>query len=375
MAIIKCPECGQQISDQAPVCPHCGVKIAGNIIRCPQCGTYYLKNLASCPKCGHPTQTATNSASANTQLPPKPPVNTQATKQPSPTPKKKGHGVLIVSFIIALVVVGVVYFFYASSRDSKEQEAYEYAMKSEDAQVLQSYLDTYRDAQENHRDSVESRLNSLKQTELDWTNAVMSNSKAALNAYLDKYPESIHKIEVIHKIDSIDWAEATSINTPEAIQKYLDSHSDGEHVDEASLALKDLNAKTVQPQEKTAIQSVLRHFFQSINSRNEDGLSSCVATFLTSFLGKSDATLSDVITFMNKIYKDDVANMNWRLGSDYKIDKKEVGEDAYQYNVAFSATQEVNHKDSSVTHYKYRINATVDSNGKISAMNMTRIIE
>ena len=38
MAIIKCPECGHQISDKAPVCPSCGVVIAGNVIKCPYCG-------------------------------------------------------------------------------------------------------------------------------------------------------------------------------------------------------------------------------------------------------------------------------------------------------------------------------------------------
>mgnify|MGYP000565577660 CR=1 FL=1 len=32
MALIKCPECGHQISDKAPVCPNCGVEIAGKII-------------------------------------------------------------------------------------------------------------------------------------------------------------------------------------------------------------------------------------------------------------------------------------------------------------------------------------------------------
>lgn len=28
MALIKCPECGQQISDKAKVCPYCGHPIA-----------------------------------------------------------------------------------------------------------------------------------------------------------------------------------------------------------------------------------------------------------------------------------------------------------------------------------------------------------
>ncbi|MBO4785516.1 MAG: zinc-ribbon domain-containing protein, partial [Prevotella sp.] len=38
MAIIKCPECGHQVSDRAPLCPSCGVEIAGNIKKCAKCG-------------------------------------------------------------------------------------------------------------------------------------------------------------------------------------------------------------------------------------------------------------------------------------------------------------------------------------------------
>ena len=51
--IIKCPECGHQVSDKAPVCPSCGVEIAGHIIKCSHCGELYLKEELSCPNCHH----------------------------------------------------------------------------------------------------------------------------------------------------------------------------------------------------------------------------------------------------------------------------------------------------------------------------------
>ena len=53
MAIIKCPECGHDVSDKAPRCPSCGVEILGNLTICPQCGTKYLLSQKSCPKCNH----------------------------------------------------------------------------------------------------------------------------------------------------------------------------------------------------------------------------------------------------------------------------------------------------------------------------------
>ena len=37
MAMIKCPECGHEISDQAPYCPSCGVAIKDKLTKCPAC--------------------------------------------------------------------------------------------------------------------------------------------------------------------------------------------------------------------------------------------------------------------------------------------------------------------------------------------------
>lgn len=56
MAIIKCPECGRQISDKAPVCPNCGVEIAGKTIKCTQCGEIYFRDQNMCPNCHHMTR-------------------------------------------------------------------------------------------------------------------------------------------------------------------------------------------------------------------------------------------------------------------------------------------------------------------------------
>lgn len=373
MAIIKCPECGHEVSDQAPICPSCGVKIAGNVTRCPQCGEVYFKNMSACPKCHHSTDE--KAPVDGVSMPPKIPIPTNAATAKNNNQKKKGKGIWIVAFVIALIVCGGVYYFYQDKQTSNEEEAYEYAMQSQDPTVLEDYLNKYKDADKAHRDSIQAHLAIFQQESQGWTNAVVSGSKEDLQAYLDKYPSTPHKAEIVHKIDSIDWAVASKANTSDALQQYLDQHLNGEHVDDANDAMKNLKDKTVQPEEKSAIVNVFRQFFQSINSKNEDGLTNTVATFLSSFLGKSDATKSDVVTFMHKIYKSDVKNMNWHVNNDYKIDKKEVGDGEYEYTVQFSAMQKVEHTDASVSSNKFRISAGVDSNGKISAFNMIKIIE
>ena len=461
MAIIKCPECGRQISDKAPTCPNCGVEIAGKVIKCPHCGEVYFSSQEMCPNCHEiavgitnpapirsessasarpdssasaqfgssasvrpETQTlgqqevVTSAHSASSSVPPVAPLQQEsqrmarpATPPTPPTPpaspqppvppvppvrrpigggngnggnegntsegqtakKKSNRSILIISFIFAVLVCGIMYYFYDSANRNKEQEAYEYAMQSSDPMVLQSYLDTYKDADEAHRDSIMAHLDLLKQTDQDWTNAVVSGSKEALEAYLQKYPNSPHKQEVWNKIDSIDWNVAKAADNVDAYQAYLDAHTDGAHIEEAENALKKAKSRDLQPEEKQMVSGLFRQFFQSINSHNADGLTATCEDILSSLLGKSSATKADVVTFMDKLYKDNVANMNWHINNDYQIKKREVGDEDYEYQVQFSARQDLDLTDGSQKENLFKISAVVSPAGKVSSFNMNKI--
>lgn len=274
------------------------------------------------------------------------------------------------------MLCGVCFYFYNDAKTSKEEEAYEYAMKSDDPLVLQTYLDNYKDAPEAHIDSIQAHLDALKQIDADWTNAVVSGSKQALLDYLTKHPDSEHKAEAQHKIDSIDWAFAANANTMDELQAYLDEHPNGEHVDQANTAIQKLKVKTVQPEEKVMVTASLRHFFQAVNANDEAALQASVAPVMSNFLGKADATKADAAVFLQKIYKDDITGMTWKLGNDAKIDKREVGQDEYEYTVNISATQDIQRTDpTKPKHCTFKIKAKISPDGLISAMSMTQIIQ
>lgn len=418
MAIIRCPECGHAISDKAPVCPSCGVEIAGRVITCPQCGVTYFKNQPECPNCHHLTaqvpeaRTRTTPPPAPTQAEqeamrqnaPETPAQAtprqysqpttdrhltngqQATAQQSATrpdlqreeqeiEKKSNKRIIIISLIIAVIAVGVCFAFYSTARNDKETEAYEYAMNSKDPMVLQSYLDTYKDAPEEHIDSIQAHLDMLRMVDQDWTNACVSGSKSALEQYIQQHPDSPFKAQAMHKIDSIDWATAQATNTVEAFESYLEQHPAGDYADQANDNIKGLNTKTVQPEEKLMVGTAFRNFFSSLNAKDEDMLTSSVSQLMTSFLGKPDATRSDVVTFMHKIYKPTVSGMTWASLGDYKISKKEIGDEQYEYSVDFSATQVVENTDGTETKNKYRIKAKLNPDSQITELNMTKILE
>lgn len=54
MALIKCPECGKEVSDQAASCPNCGTPLntASSKKFCKHCGEQIDKDCVVCPKCG-----------------------------------------------------------------------------------------------------------------------------------------------------------------------------------------------------------------------------------------------------------------------------------------------------------------------------------
>ena len=53
MALIKCEECGQMVSDKASACPHCGCPVKKPMV-CPECGQTVAEGDLYCQKCGSP---------------------------------------------------------------------------------------------------------------------------------------------------------------------------------------------------------------------------------------------------------------------------------------------------------------------------------
>lgn len=412
MAIIKCPECGHQISDKAPTCPSCGVEIKGKIIKCSHCGEVYLYDQEICPNCHHanfgPIPVDNNSNSyervQNEQQNPRKltedlfdnvydeqeeenneesavPVgdddgNGGDNKKKKKSKKRKNYSAFIVAFVLALIVLAVSAYFYNKTKTEQEVESYEYAMSSKEPMVLQSYLDQHPDAPKGHRDSVLARIKFLQEIDKDWTDAIASGSKAVLLDYLEKNPKSLHKNDVLKMIDSIDWEVALKENTIEAYENYQKEHTQGLHLNAAEEAIKNMKSTTLLPEEKQMVNNLIRRFFQSINDKDEKKIQSTVNDHMSNFLGQPNATRGDVTAFLRRVWKADLAKIIWHVLGDYKITKSTIAENKFQYTVEVTATKRVERKDKkSVPEAKYRMNAKVNSDTTIVALDLTKIVE
>ncbi|MBQ1650320.1 MAG: hypothetical protein II055_04215, partial [Prevotella sp.] len=192
--------------------------------------------------------------------------------------------------------------------------------------------------------------------------------------------------EAKNKIDSIDYNHAmreykSSKNTA-ALQKYLMEHPNGRYSSQVQDIMDELKSVEVTPEEMDMAKGVCRKFLQAINSRNEVKLLSTVTEILDSFLNRTGATNQDVVTFMNKLYKDDITNMNWYMMDDFKAEKVDNvnGNVDGNYNgnknirVQFGAEQRMERTDPNKEKIaKYIIVADVTPEGLITRFNMKKV--
>ena len=375
MAIIKCPECGHQVSDMAPTCPGCGVEIAGKVVKCPDCGEIYFRNQMVCPACHRPT----------TSTPTQRPVPVRHTEpvtpvvKPKPEPEsdteKKSYTKIIVGLVIALVLCGGVAYYY-NDLGRQEESDYVLAAQSTDPLVIEEYLNKYKDTNPEHRDSLQARLATIQAIDKEWTDVLITGSRDLIEQYAKTHPNSPHKAEAMNKVDSMDFAHVMKDKTIDAFINYVKQHPNGRFVNDANAAIDAIKMTQLQPEETKMVKALFKKFFQSVNSRNEGGMLSTVADQLTNFLGQSSAGKADVATFLKKLYKSDITNMNWHIIDDYKIDKKAGTKGAADYIVQFTAEQNISRTDATQpTYNRYQISATVSSDGKISGLNMKRLTQ
>lgn len=141
MAMIKCPECGQEISDKAKKCIHCGrvIKEKTNTKICSECGKENPIDVPECMHCGCPFEEE------------KEPNNKIDESVPIKGKNMKKNQKKIIIPIIATVVIIVIGFVIYNVKIVKPQNTYDEAMellekgKYEDANNLLQEIQGYED--------------------------------------------------------------------------------------------------------------------------------------------------------------------------------------------------------------------------------------
>lgn len=414
--IIKCPECGHQVSDKAPICPSCGVEIAGHLIKCSYCGEIYLKEDAVCPNCHHSASTdnSVNEDDVKTELekddsqnngdyfevdtssvelvvsaesieeePRLDDTSTQETltiESPSndtevstddvivkPESKNNNHTPLFVSLLIALVICAVLLFFYKRGNDNHEAEEYKIALKSNNRQVMEQYLEDYPNAPLIHINSIRDLLKQTQQNNDEWGRVIQQNTIASYKAYLETHPNTPYKNEILKRVEELYWNDVVNQNTEAAYLGYREKYPKGIHVKEADEKLKIMLDNTSTPSEEKVAVSAVRQFLQGLNSKSTSKIEGVTASSFN-FLGAGGATIADVSKYMReKLYQADVKEITWQLGTVLNATTDKLDDGTTVQKITIPARLEIVREGGKGSN-KYTIKAQIE-NGKITAIN------
>lgn len=414
--IIKCPECGHQVSDKAPICPSCGVEIAGHLIKCSYCGEIYLKEDAVCPNCHHSASTdnsvneddvktepvnddsqnngdyseaetssvelvvSAESIEEEPRLDGTPTQDTLTIESPSsdaevstddmivkPESKNNNHTPLFVSLLIALVICAVLLFFYKRGNDNHEAEEYKIALKSNNRQVMEQYLEDYPNAPLIHINSIRDLLKQTQQNNDEWGRVIQQNTIASYKAYLDAHPNTPYKNEILKRVEELYWNEVVNQNTEAAYLGYREKYPKGIHVNEADEKLKIMLDNTSTPSEEKVAVSAVRQFLQGLNSKSTSKIEGVTASSFN-FLGAGGATIADVSKYMReKLYQADVKEITWQLGTVLNATTDKLDDGTTVQKITIPARLEIVREGGKGSN-KYTIKAQIE-NGKITAIN------
>ena len=174
MAMIKCPECGQDISDKAKKCIHCGKifveeETGSECMVCEECGAELAKTDEFCPNCGCPV----------------------SKEDPVQTIKKSNKKPIIIITIIGIIIAFCIIGFLVLKLNDNPVQKYVSLFNSNKSEQAVSL---YNEKIEGNTDLI-NKLEKQQNTEMDDIYNQYSRKKLS-------YEESIKKLENYLRYDA-----------------------------------------------------------------------------------------------------------------------------------------------------------------------------
>ena len=274
MSLIKCPECGHEISDLAASCPQCGCPVGHQV------GNHFDTPLSA----GEPTlgQPAKN--------------------------KAVGTIVVISLLIVALAGVAAWYLFFRGGTDEDERTVYDRIMCYENehqldslGEALNDYFDTYN-SDAFHYSQLKELNDRFFAERADWQAADGLKSLDAVRHFLDVHPDGFYLNEANLQLDSLSYIEAQEVNTREAYEHYIEQFSQGKYVTEARWQIAGLDNVELSIDEKATVREALSVHFDALGNNDKGAISMTLASDISSYIGKADPELEDIYAYMSNMH-------------------------------------------------------------------------
>lgn len=291
----------------------------------------------------------------------------------------------IAGIVLALVLAAGGYVFYQNGANQREYEAWQQVENTGDMQAIEDYLSNYPDGE--HAAQVKVFKASLQAVGEEWAKIEKSDDPKALQDFIAKHPDGPYHDQAVEALDNVMWKKATAAGTSAAYEEYMAQCPQGKHRDEAQQHANqqaeqeqqqaqqqaELKAKQqLTPAESSMVTSRVSSFFSAMANRNGSAMTACVTSPMASFLGKKNASYSDVTAYMNRIHSGDVYGVKVSMGK-ITVKKTLNAQGDPVYTATFGFDQRLNREDTSLeTFAHYNGTATVNAQGKITSLGLNK---
>ena len=279
--------------------------------------------------------------------------------------------------ILALLALGG-YLYYRHAQAQEELVLWQQIETSASMTDIDQYLAEFPEGE--HVTQVQELKTKVQEIADQWALIENSNDAFTLQEFIDKYPEGIYHDKAAEALDKVLWQKAVVDDAPAAYNKYLKQCPQGVHVTEAQQWLQQHAQQQAELQEKlklssgeiNLVSSRVSSFFYSMASGYGENMTELIASPMASFLGKKNATASDVIAYMRRVHSGDVYGVDITMGN-VNVKKSLTSKGDPIYTATFGFDQRLSREDATQeTFAHYNGTATVNDRGLITSIGLNK---
>lgn len=259
--------------------------------------------------------------------------------------KKNHHVGCWVVLLLLLAVVGGIGFYqykiYSEEREYEqgEQEAWLNIERFDRDDMLDSLLRAVKHYQRHYPDgrhaeqviNIRMRVDSEQR---DWKQVVQNLSIDNLEDFIRQHSDGYFRKYASSMIDSLLFLEAKDEDTYKAYRSYVAGNEEGRYVRQAVKRMKQLAAGSVGKGEAIAAEGTVRQHFEALATANNQLLLATLAQDVNSYIGKPNATHTDIVRYMASMHEDVNREIEFTF-SDMNT-SKQIDDDRISFTVSFS---------------------------------------
>lgn len=220
-----------------------------------------------------------------------------------------------------------------------------------------------------HAGEVRSMKERIEKERADWVQARYSDSVDEVADFIRNHSNSFFRHEADRLLDSLSFVEARVEDTFEAYENYLDSYSDGMYSKEARTRMDAIDSGVVTDNESINAGQVINDHFVALAQEDEETLKSTVADVVTSYIGKVNATHSDVVQYMQSIHADGTRKVSFKLQN--LVVSKEVTDHRPEYTVSLLLNEYIT-QNGHTDDLSFACLAKINHKGKITTLILSQ---